>query len=341
MISFGSDNHTGVHPLLLEAIRSANQDHAPSYGTDSWSERAADCFRAHFGSAAETFFVFNGTGANVVSLRALLKPWESCLVSSISHLNQDECGAPESFAGKLIPLPTSDGKLTVEQLQEALIRRGDQHYAQIKAVSLSQPTELGTCYSLEELAAIAGWAKSNGLKIHVDGARLSNAVVFLKTDFKSMVSELGIDLLSFGGTKNGLMMGEAVVAFDSSLKEDLKYIRKQSLQLPSKTRFISAQFESYLGTGLWKEIADHSHRSALSLRELVLNLRSVKITQATESNAVFARIPKNWVKPLREKYFFYVWDPMTTECRWMTSWDTRREYLDGFYQQLQSLEETQ
>lgn len=339
MISFGSDNHTGVHPKLLDAVVKANAGHAPSYGTDRWSDGASAIFKDHFGAKASAFFVFNGTGSNVVALRALLKPWESCLVSDVSHLNQDECGAPELLAGKLIPLKSEKGKLSLSTLKEALVRRGDQHYAQVKAVSLSQPTELGTCYTQEEIAAICEWAHQNQLQVHVDGARIANAAHFLKCTFRELITQTGVDLLSFGGTKNGFLMGEAVVCLRSELEQDLKYIRKQSLQLPSKTRFIAAQFETYLGTSLWQEIAQQSHQAALKLNEKSRKVPGVMVTHVTESNAVFAQIPKSWVKSLRDEFFFYVWNPITTECRWMTSWDTEDQSIESFCRKMHSLSE--
>jgi len=338
MRGFGSDNHSGVHPLLMKAISAANEEHAPSYGTDEWSARAKNVFKEHFGPKAETHFVFNGTGANVTALRSMILPWQSCLVSSQSHLNVDECGAPDVFAGKLLSLPTSDGRLSLEQLEAALIRQGDQHFAQIRAVSLTQPTELGTCYSLSEISAICDWAHKNQLYVHVDGARLANAVASLKSSFTEMFLKTGVDIVSLGGTKNGLLMGEAVVILNPALQGQFSYIRKQSMQLPSKTRFISAQFETYLGTELWKEIANHSLAMAQLLRKSTSNFPSVKITQATQSNAVFACIPKDWVSKLREKYFFYVWDAASTECRWMTSWDTQPEDISGFTNALSELE---
>lgn len=338
MRGFGSDNHAGVHPILMKAISAANADHAPSYGTDEWSARAKTIFKEHFGPKAETHFVFNGTGANVTALRSMILPWQSCLVSSQSHLNVDECGAPDVFAGKLISLPTTDGRLSLNQLQGALIRQGDQHFAQMRAVSLTQPSELGTCYSLAEIAAICDWAHKNQLYVHVDGARLANAVASLKTTFSEMILQTGVDIVSLGGTKNGLMMGEAVIILNPALQSQFSYIRKQSMQLPSKTRYIAAQFETYLGTELWKEIANHSLAMAKLLRESVEGVDSVKITQPTESNAVFACIPKPWVSQLREKYFFYVWDAASTECRWMTSWDTASEDILGFANAMTSLE---
>jgi threonine aldolase len=335
---FGSDNHSGVHPRILEAIAKANIDHAPSYGTDEWTEKAEKVFREHFGPQAEVFFVFNGTAANVLSLKALSKSFQSCYCSDLAHINVDECGAPEALAGlKLIPLPTVNGKLRLEDLKRAHIRRGDQHYSQGQIVSLTQPTEFGTLYSMEELQEIITWAKAEKLYVHIDGARLANAAVSMRKPFKEFTTNLGVDVVSFGGTKNGLMMGEAVVFLNPLLAKDVKFYRKQLAQLPSKTRFISAQFLEYFNGGLWKEIAEHSCAMAEKLFQGAKDIQGVQVTQKREANAIFAKIPQAWVKPLRENYFFYVWDEHTFECRWMTSWDTQPSDIEGFVKSLQEL----
>lgn len=340
MKGFGSDNHSGVHPAFLEAIARVNVEHVAAYGVDDFSKKAEAAIQKMFGGNARSLFVFNGTGANVIALRAMMTPWQSCLCSDVAHINVDEGGAPERLAGKLLALPTTDGKLKLEQLKQALIRRGDQHYSQIKVVSLTQPTELGTCYTVEEIAEITKWAHAEGLLVHVDGSRLSNAVNFLKTTFAEMLTRTGVDVVSFGGTKNGMLFGEAVVVLNPTLAEQLPYIRKQCMQLPSKTRFLGAQFERYLETGLWREIAQHSHAMALLLRREAAAIPGVTVTQATESNAVFARIPQSWVKQLREKHFFYVWDEKTFECRWMTSWDTTEKDVLEFAASLRHLSGT-
>ncbi|MBC7740603.1 MAG: threonine aldolase [Bdellovibrionaceae bacterium] len=341
MKGFGSDNHSGVHPELLRALINCNAEHAPSYGTDLYSEKAIQHFKKEFGVATEVYFVFNGTAANVLALRFLMKRHESVLCSTISHLNVDECGAPEFFAGKLQALPHTFGKLTLATLQAAVIRQGDQHYSQARVVSLTQPTEMGTCYTIGEIKEITQWAHSQNLYVHLDGSRLANALEFLDCSFKEMTSDLGVDVVSLGGTKNGLMMGEAIVVLNSELAkgahQQLKYIRKQSAQLPSKTRFIAAQFEAYFQNKLYLQIAHHVCRMANDLYEKLASIPGVEITGPRESNAVFAKIPQAWIKPLREKYFFYVWDEKTFECRFMTSWDTTAADIDGFIHQMQQL----
>ena len=337
MKGFGSDNHSGVHPELLAAVINANVDHAPSYGTDIFTAEANKKFKSHFGESCSVYFVFNGTAANALALQSLIKRHQAIFCTDISHLNRDECGAPEFFAGKLLTLPHENGKLTVEILKNAYIRRGDQHYSQAKVVSLTQPTELGTCYSLSEIKDIADWAHSQNLYVHIDGARLTNAVHFLKTSFKEMTTDQGVDIVSFGGTKNGLMMGEAILVLNSKLADDLKYIRKQAGQLPSKTRFIAAQFSRYLTDDLYKKIANHSCSMAQLLFENLQSLPQIKITQPRQSNAVFAIIPQPWVKILREKYFFYVWDEKTFECRLMTTWDTTTTEITEFTKLIRQL----
>ncbi len=344
MKGFGSDNHAGVHPELLKSIVQANSEHAPSYGTDDYSDRAIAKFKENFGSQTEVFFVFNGTASNVLSLRFLTERHESVLCSDVSHLNLDECGAPEFFAAKLITVKSTEGKMSLSDLKTSLKRKGDQHYTQSRVVSLTQPTELGTCYSLAEIREICEWAHAEGMRVHIDGARLTNALTTLKCSFKEMTTDLGVDVVSFGGTKNGLMMGEAILVLAPDLvgeaKKKLKYIRKQAAQLPSKTRFIACQFERYLSSDLYLEIANHSCDLAQKLYDGVKSVPQVNITAARQSNAVFVTIPKPWVKHLKEKYFFYVWNEATFECRLMTSWDTTPSEIDGFVNLLREFSET-
>ena len=335
---FGSDNHSATHPRILEALMQVQSGHVPSYGTDQYSDIAIKLFREKFGNAAEVYFVFNGTAANVLSLKTLAKSYHSVICSDVSHLNVDECASPEVLAHcKLWTLPTTDGKLKLDTLKQSIIRKGDQHFSQMKIVSLTQPTEYGTVYSISEMQEIVNWAHDEGLKVHIDGARLANAAVQLKVSFKQLITDLKIDAVSFGGTKNGLMFGEAVILFDPSLKEDIKYYRKQLGQLPSKTRMIAAQFAAYLKDDLWKEIASHSLEMAQLLYENILNNPHVQITQKPQSNVVFAIIPKDWLKKLRDEHFFYVWNEKTNECRWMTSWDTQKEDVLNFAKKLKEL----
>lgn len=328
---FGSDNHSGVHPKILESLIHSNQGHAPSYGTDEISIEAQGYFKQRFGAQAQTHFVFNGTAANVLALRLTCDSFHSVLCADVSHMNVDECGAPEILGHcKLIPLPTVNGKITLEAAKKAMIRKGDQHFSQPRLLSITQPTEYGTVYSYEEMKELFTWAKSEGLMIHIDGARFSNAVYLLNRTFKELTTDLGVDVISFGGTKNGLLFGEAVVILNADLKKRAPYLRKQLGQLPSKSRFVASQFLTYLKTDLWKEMAAQSMKMAQELRIRIEGLPHVEITQPTDSNVVFAKIPASWVKELRDHYFFYVWDEHTTECRFMTSWDTLLEDVQGF-----------
>lgn len=335
---FGSDNHAGVHPRILQSIGQANIEHAPSYGTDDWTEEACNAFRKHFGDQAQVFFVFNGTAANVTALRAITRPWQSVFCADVAHINVDECGAPEQMGGfKLHTIPSVNGKISVEALEQNYIRRGDQHFSQGQVLSITQPTELGTTYTLEELRALIKWAKDRKLLIHIDGSRIANAAMHLQLPFKEFTTDLGVDVISFGGTKNGLMIGEAVVFLNKALAHDFKYVRKQSGQLPSKSRFIACQFSEYFKNDLWKEIAGNSLARAQELYESIQNIPGIQVREKPQSNAVFATIPSHWVKSLRESYFFYVWDEKTFECRWMTSWDTTSEDIQGFVSALKEL----
>lgn len=339
---FGSDNHSGVHPRYLSAIARANEGHAPSYGTDIWSEEASELFRRLFGPETQAHYVFNGTAANVLALSGLVRSHHAVLTSEHSHLINDECGAPERNLGcKIIGVPSPDAKLTPEILKPFLIRRGDQHHSQVRAISITQPTELGTLYTLDEIKALSEFARRERLFLHMDGARFVNAAEKLGCTFKEMTTDLGVDALSLGGTKNGLMFGEAVLFLRKDLGieagADFKYVRKQLMQLPSKTRFLAAQFLEFLGTDLWRENARHANLMAARLSEGLSRSPHAKITQRTQANAVFAILPKSLVPRLREHFFFYVWNEASFECRLMTSWDTQPEDIDGFLEKLSQI----
>jgi threonine aldolase len=321
---FASDNNAGVHPRVMDAIRAANQGHAVAYGDDAYTEAAAGKFREQFGEGAQVFFVFGGTGANVTGLAAVTRPYNAVVCAATAHINVDECGAPELFSGcKLIDLQTPDGKLRPEQIEPLLWRKSDQHHVQPRVVSVSQPTELGTVYSLEELARLSEFARSKGLLLHIDGARLANAAAHLGVSLREAAG--GADVLSFGGTKNGMMYGEAVVFNDASLARDFKFVRKQGAQLPSKTRFIAAQFNALLTEDLWLQNASHANRCARTLAEEIARIPQMSITQAVESNAVFALMPRDSIARVQERFFFYVWDERVSEVRLMCSFDTTEE----------------
>ena len=328
---FGSDNHSGIHPQILEALASVNSGHTPSYGTDPLAHATRATFKELLGPSAEAFFVFNGTAANVLCLESLVRPHQSVLCANTSHLWLDECGAPERHIGcKLVPVQSHLGKLRVADLEPYLIRGGDQHFSQPGAISITQPTELGTCYTLDELEHLISFARQHGLKIHIDGARLGNAAAHLNTSLSALSGLLDIDALSFGGTKNGLFGAEAVVLFDSDTAAGFRYRRKQAMQLPSKTRFVAAQFEAYLRNDLWKDIASHANRHALSLRSKIEKNPAITLPYPTESNAVFAVIPKGWVKPLKRAHFFYVWESEPCLIRLMTTFDTSEAEIESF-----------
>jgi threonine aldolase len=328
---FASDNYAGVLPEVLEAIAAANAGHAVSYGGDAWTARTEELFRAEFGDEATAALVFNGTGANVVALQALCRPYQACVCASTAHLNVDECGAPERVAGlKLLAVDTPDGKLTPELVEPRLVRFGDEHAVQPRVVSITQSTELGTLYSPDEIRALASQAHERGMLLHVDGARLSNAAAALDLPLRAITTDVGVDAVSFGGTKNGMMLGEAVVFLRSGLGGEVAFLRKQSMQLASKMRFIAAQFEALLADDVWRRTASHANAMAARLAEAVSGIPGVTITQRVQANAVFAVLPREATVALQERWPFYVWDENTGEVRWMCSWDTTEEHVDEF-----------
>ena len=329
-VSFGSDNHAGIHPAVLEAIGAANTGHVAAYGNDPWTQRLEQRFRELLGDVA-AFPVFNGTGANVTGLSALLRPHQAVICAETAHVNTDECGAPERFTGaKLIDVATTDGKLTPALVERRLVGIGDEHRVQPRAVSITQATELGTVYSLQELAGLASFCHANGLLLHVDGARIATAAASLGCDLRALTAGAGVDVLSFGGTKNGLMGGEAVVFLDPGMARDFLYIRKQSMQLNSKMRFVSAQLLALLDDDLWLRSARHANAMARRLADGVAGVPGVEVVHPVESNAVFARLPAAAIVPLQERYPFYVWDEAEHVVRWMCSWDTREADVDAF-----------
>ena len=329
--SLASDNYSGIHPAILEAIADANQGHVSSYGHDEYTHRAEQLFKQHFGDHVEVFFVFLGTAANVLSISSALRPYEAVLCTELAHINTDECGAPEHIGGfKLLTVPTTDGKFNIEKARRYLQNVGFEHNVQPKLVSISQTTELGTVYSVQEIQAIADFAHSNGMYLHVDGARLSNAAAALNLPFREFTTDLGVDIISFGGTKNGMMLGEAVIFNNTELAKGFKYLRKQSMQLASKMRFISAQFIAYLANNQCISTANHANQMAAYLNQRLTAFPQVTITQPVDANAVFAVFPKAINEILLDESFFYFWDEGKNEARWMTSWDTTKEDIDRF-----------
>ena len=321
--SFASDNNAVVHPEVLEALRRANDGHAVGYGTDSYTDSAVGKFRDEFGSDGAVFFVFNGTAANVLSLQALTRPFHAVLCPEFSHIYMDECGAPERFTGcKLVPLPAPGGKLTVETVASAYHGIGDQHHVQPRVISITQSTEMGTVYTPAEIEALARFAHEREMFLHMDGARISNAVAAQQLTLRQATRDLGVDVLSFGGTKNGLMGAEAVVFFRPELAEDFAFVRKQGMQLASKMRYLAVQMEALLTKDLWRRNADHANRMARLLEQQVKKIPRVRIVYPVDSNGVFAQIPRAAMKKIQDRYFFYVWNEEESVARWMCSFDT-------------------
>jgi len=329
--SFASDNNATVHPEVLEAMARANAGHTVGYGDDRYTESAVEKFREHFGADVEVFFVFNGTAANVLSLQALTRPYHAVICPELSHIYTDECGAPEKFTGcKLIPLPAPDGKLTVEAAARAYHGIRDQHHVQPRVISITQSTEMGTTYKTEEIEELARFAHERNMFLHLDGARISNAVAAQGLTLRQATRNLGVDVLSFGGTKNGLMGVEAVVFFRPELAKDFLFIRKQGMQLASKMRYIAVQMEALLTNDLWKRNADHANRMAKLLEAEIGKIPRAHIVYPVEANGVFARIPRAAIAKIQERYFFYVWNEEESVVRWMCSFDTTEEDVREF-----------
>jgi threonine aldolase len=329
--SFASDNNAGVHLEVLQAISAANQGHAVGYGDDLYTESAIKMFKRHFGNDIDIFPVFNGTAANCLSLKALTDSYHAVICSADAHIYSDECGAPEKFTGcKLIPLPHQDGKLTVDLVSRAYHGIGDQHHVQPRLISITQTTEVGTVYKPVEVRALARFAHERGMFLHMDGARLANAAASLGLGLREVTGDLGVDVLSFGGTKNGLLGAEAVIFFDPKLSRNFKFLRKQSMQLASKMRFISAQFEALLTNDLWLKSAQHANRMAQLLEKELRRVPRVKIIYKVEANGIFAAIPRKSIAKLLKRYFFYVWDEKQSIVRWMCSFDTTEEDVRQF-----------
>lgn len=328
---FASDNTAPVHPAVFEAMAAANSGPATAYGADPWSERAREWFRSQFGPETSATLVWNGTGANVVSLRALTRPWHGVICTSQAHIQVDECGAPELIGGcKLIDVPTPDAKLTPELIRAAAIGIDNEHHVQPTVVSLTQVTEYGTVYRREELAAICDTAHALGMRVHMDGARIANAAASLGLSLRDITRDVGVDILSFGATKNGGMGAEAVVVFDPALAAEMKFLRKQSTQLASKMRYLAAQFLALGENDLWLANARHANAMAQRLAKGVKEIRGVQITQAVEGSAVFAVLPRAITEQLQRSFHFYVWDEATDEVRWMTSWASSEADVDEF-----------
>jgi threonine aldolase len=338
MKGFASDNNAGVHPQIMEALNEVNYDHFISYGDDIYTKKAEKLFKSIFGEEISVYFVYNGTAANTLGITAATDSYHSVICADTAHINVDECGAPERFSGcKLLPVPHAKGKLTIKSIEKHMHGFGFEHHSQPHVISLTQSTEMGTVYTLSEINEICDYAHKHGLLVHMDGARIANAAAAMEAKFEEMTTKAGIDVLSFGGTKNGLMFGEAIVFLNPSIAKGFKYIRKQGMQLNSKMRFMAAQYIAYFEDDLWFKNAFHANEMARLLAEKVSKIPRVEITQPVESNAVFAFIPHEVTDALKQKYFFYTWNQETNEVRWMTSFDTKKEEIDDFAETLKKL----
>lgn len=331
MKSFGSDNHSGVCPEAIEAIVTANHGHALAYGDDDITLHLTELFRREFGHTASPYLVFNGTGANILCLDALCRSHHAVVCAETAHINVDECGAPQRAIGcRLLTVHTSDGKLTPDLVRTQLHGFGFEHHSQPRAISISNVTELGTVYTPDEVRQLSELAHSHGMYLHMDGARLANAAASLGCTLKEITTDCGVDALSFGGTKNGMMCAESAVILNPALDVDLRYRRKQLTQLSSKMRFMAAQFECYLTDGLWLRNAQHSNRMARLLEEAVRKIDGVEIMYPVQANSVFARLPRDVWQRLLEKHFFYDWDFDDNVVRWMCSFDTTEDDIVQF-----------
>jgi threonine aldolase len=335
---FASDNNAGIHPEIIREIMAANFGHVIGYGSDIYTEKASSLFKEHFGVSTETFFVFTGTAANVLGLSGVTQSWNSVITASSSHLEQDECGAFEKLSGaKVLTVDTNNGKISPESIEKHMHGFDFEHHSQPKVISITQATEMGTVYSTAEIKTLADFAHERGMLLHMDGARISNAAVSLGLPFKSFTTNAGVDVLSFGGTKNGMMFGEAICFLKPGLSENFKYIRKQGMQLASKMRFISAQYIGYFRNDLWKKSATHANAMARILGEKIRSINGILITQPVESNGVFVIIPHDIAEKVRSHYFFYPWNEKISEYRLMTSWDTTEEDIEDFVEILKKV----
>ena len=328
---FASDNYAGAHPEVMAALALANGGHQVAYGEDDYTEHLQSVVRSHFGGSAQAFPVFNGTGANVVALQALTDRWGAVICAESAHINVDECGAPERVGGlKLLTVPTPHGKLTPELIDREAYGWDDEHRAMPQVVSITQNTELGTVYTPGEIRAICDHAHERGMKVHLDGARIANAAAALDVPMRAFTNAVGVDVLSYGGTKNGMLFGEAVIVLEPDTARHMKHLRKLSMQLASKMRFVSVQLEAMLAKDLWLRNARHANAMARRLAEAVETIDGVEIVHPVQANAVFARLPHDVGERLQKRFRFYFWDESAGEVRWMCSFDTQEADVDAF-----------
>ncbi|MFL5555941.1 MAG: threonine aldolase family protein [Gemmatimonadaceae bacterium] len=329
--AFASDNWAGVHPEVLAAMAAANVGHVPSYGADPYTREAEDRIRAALGEDAEVFLVFSGTAANVLCLGSMVRSHQGVICAETAHVHTSECGAAEKHIGcKLLTVPSPHGKITVAGIAEHLHHIGNEHHIQPRAISITQATEYGTVYTPQEIRVIADFAHTHSLLLHMDGARIFNAAAHLNVPLRAITSDAGVDALSFGGTKNGLVAGEAVVFFKQVLADDFEFKRMQAMQLSSKMRFIAAQFSALLTNDLWRRSAQHANNMARLLARELETVDGIALTQPVEANEVFAIMPRRIVPKLQEQWPFHIWNESTTEARLITSFDTTEEDIADF-----------
>jgi threonine aldolase len=332
-INFASDNHAPAHPQILKALQDCNIGNVHSYGNDPYTAKAIEQFKNLLGHNIHVSFVFNGTAANVIGLQTITKSFNAIICAANAHINVAECAATEKHIGcKLLTIETPDNKITVDAIKKQMIGLGEQHVAQPKVISITQCTELGTVYTPQEIRTIADFAHANNMLLHMDGARIANAVAHLNVDIKDITTHAGVDILSFGGTKNGLLYGEAIIMFNPqpSHTHDIFYLQRQGLQVASKMRFIAAQFSELLTNNLWLSNAQHANKMAQLLADGLKGIPQIKITQKVQTNGVFAIVPKHYIAQLQEQYYFYVWDEAISEVRWMTAFNTQEEDVHKF-----------
>lgn len=337
-ISFGSDNHSGIHYTVFSALQKVNTGFCPAYGNDPLTQDVLHGLEALFGGECEAWFVMTGTGANVLALQSLINSFNAIICAESAHINVDECGAVQKCTqARLSPIQTTDGKLTPKLIAPKLKGNRDQHHSQFKIISISQSTEYGTLYSVDEIRTLADFAHSHNMLLHIDGARLANAAAALDVELSTMTKDAGVDIISFGGTKNGLLFGEAIISFKPELSANMRFYRKQCNQLFSKMRFISAQYEAYLDKDLWLKNAIHANAMAQLLAKRLAQFKQIKITQKVYVNSVFATMPKSWIDPLQEKYMFYTWDETKNEVRLMCSFNTLEEHIEDLISTIEEL----
>lgn len=338
MKMFKSDNNSGVDIRVIQAMLKENTGHDNPYGNDRATAKAVKALKELFQAEIDVYFVTTGTAANIIGLAGLLKPYEAVVCTDIGHIYREEGGALERFSGSnILIVPNKNGKLVKENVEELLWVKGDEHRPQPKVISISQTSEAGTIYTVEEIKELADFAHANDMYLHVDGARISNAVVALDTSFKEMITDTGVDLLSFGGTKNGMMVGEAIISFNKNLSREFKFHRKQAMQLLSKMRFISAQFLGYLEDDVWKENASHANKMGQYLREGLEGIKEVKLMEDMKTNMVFAEVDKKILEELQDEFGFYLVDKKTNKIRLVTSFDTEKEDIDKFIEAIKNL----